>query len=87
MCFKIYTDIMTQYIADSRVYRPPSNAVSAGNEGEFVGESSSNAIDVVILQSLMPKLMHILTTCQSPIPMFGLRLLCSIVEANPSLIK
>ena len=91
LSFKIYTDILTQYIADEQVYNPASGGVgegaSKGGEQQFVGGPSSEAIGNAILQSVLPKSMHILTECQDPIPMFGLRLLSSIIDSNPKLIK
>ena len=44
-------------------------------------------IDCAITETMLPRLMHILSECQDPIPMFGLRLVSSVTEANPKHLK
>lgn len=91
LSFKIYTDIMTQYISDVNLNSKLSEkdqglsgkAEQSANQYLQV-QSVSRLIDTTISQQLLPRLMYILTSdqCQDPIPMFGLRLLSAIIDRS-----
>jgi len=80
LSFKIFTDIMTQYIADESIYNVPLSPQS--NQSQFIGRQSSEVIKRIIENQILPKILHVLKECQDPIPMFGLKLLNSIIERN-----
>jgi hypothetical protein len=84
MSFKIFTDIMTQYINDENIYLVPKGPPSSSQA--FIGRQSTEIIHQIIEIQIFPKILHILKECQDPIPMFGLRLLNSIVERNSDFI-
>lgn len=85
LSFKIFTDIMTQYIADESIYNVPLSPQSCQNQ--FVGRQSSEVINRIIENQILPKILLILRDSQDPIPIFGLKLLNSIIERNPDIIQ
>ena len=72
MSFKIYTDIMTQYIGEESIYNPQNPKFGC-----------TELIEQAISSQILPKMIYVLKECQDPIPMFGLKLLNAIVDRNP----
>ena len=72
MSFKIYTDIMTQYIGEESIYNPQNLKFGC-----------TEIIEQAISEFILPKMIYVLKECQDPIPMFGLKLLNAIVDRNP----
>jgi len=74
LSFKIFTDIMLQYINDPQiyVYDRQEGQISRNNIGELCNR---------ILRELYPNLLQVLQS-HPPIPFFGLRILSSLVERS-----
>ena len=102
VAFKIYTDIMARYLGSDATFRGNSIAKYArktspvkrvGGEQEEDAErhaqvsSTTKQICEQLTTQLFPALPYILTECDDPLPMFGLKLLAAVAERDGSVVS
>ena len=72
-CLKSFTDLITQYLGDDKIYDADGT------------QETTKKINEMILKRLFPHYGSILSD-DDPLPLFGLKLLCAIVERNSAFV-
>lgn len=72
-CLKSFTDLITQYLGDDKIYDADGT------------QETTKKINEMILKRLFPHYGSILSDVD-PLPQFGLKLLCAIVERNSAFV-
>lgn len=73
MCLKCFTDLITQYLGDDKIYDADGT------------QETTKKINEMILKRLFPHYGSILSD-EDPLPQYGLKLLCAIVERNSAFV-
>lgn len=73
MCLKSFTDLITRYLGDEKIYDADGT------------QETTKKINEMILKRLFPNYGSILSD-DDPLPTYGLRLLCAIVERNSAFV-
>lgn len=86
MSLKIFTDIIIQYINDDSIYDVKGNAgdMQTSEYGNNI-KATTKVINDILLKELFP-LFKLILQDNDPVPLFGLKLLSSIVERNPAFV-
>lgn len=73
MCLKAFTDLITQYLGDDKIYDADGT------------QETTKKINEMVLKRLFPHYGSILSDVD-PLPLYGLKLLCAIVERNSAFV-